>query len=251
MAGSFLVMALLNPSKIGTGPIMNVLPSRLAGFGWAVKGCEPPVRASPLMPLSWGEGVRLVGIFLYNRFDMYDPKVHNLPQFKLLRRKLRTFPTKAERVLWERIRKESLGKLFRRQFGIANHIVDFFCWKEKLIIEIDGGIHKDQKVKEQDLWRQQDLENLGYRVLRFTNFQVLNNLDSVINKIKISLSNPTSNQNPSSPGGRRRPDYPLAVDRGSNSIVPPVVDKDSNSNRPYGSLFSKPYPTPKTKCSTR
>ena len=118
---------------------------------------------------------------------MYDPKVHNLQKFKPLRKRLRGFGTEAERILWSRLKNNALGKKFRRQFGIGNYIVDFCCWKEMLVIEIDGSVHNDPSNKENDQVRQQDLENFGFRILRFTNSQVFNNIDFVVEKIKQEL----------------------------------------------------------------
>jgi very-short-patch-repair endonuclease len=137
---------------------------------------------------------------------MYDPKIHNLEKFKMSRRKLRSFGTKPEEVLWEKLRNNTLGVRFRRQFGIKNYIVDFCCWKEMLVIEIDGSIHNDPKIKENDSVRQKYLEALGFRVLRFSNSEVLRNSDVVIEKIRIFLQKfpfhpPRPSLAPPSPSG--------------------------------------------------
>lgn len=99
--------------------------------------------------------------------------------------------TKAEEILWERIRAKRLGIKFRRQmpfvFGGYKYVVDFYCPSKELIIEIDGGIHNIQEVKEFDRFREEKFKANGYLVLRFSNLDVLNNIDKVIEKIKIFI----------------------------------------------------------------
>ncbi len=99
-------------------------------------------------------------------------------------KKLRSCPTKAESVLWERLKCNSLGVKFRRQHPIASYIADFYCHKFKLVIELDGGYHHNPEQKEYDINRTIDLNYLGIKVLRFKNEEVLTNIDQVINRIK-------------------------------------------------------------------
>ena len=98
------------------------------------------------------------------------------------RKKLRSLPTKAEYVLWQELRKEKTGFRFRRQVSIGAFIVDFYCHELKLIIEIDGPIHENQK--EYDYIRENYLKNSGYKVIRFTNEEVLFYRENTILKIK-------------------------------------------------------------------
>ena len=85
------------------------------------------------------------------------------------------------------MRKHQLhGLSFRRQHCLGQFIVDFYCSKAKLVIEIDGLIHQYQG--EEDSIRQEYLENLDLKVLRFTNDMVLNNVDEVIRQIDTYLS---------------------------------------------------------------
>lgn len=76
---------------------------------------------------------------------------------------------------------------FIRQYGIENYIVDFCCRNKKLIIELDGDIHSCDDVKECDRQRTETLEKFGYKIVRFNNQEILNDLEAVINKIKSLL----------------------------------------------------------------
>ena len=104
-------------------------------------------------------------------------------------RELRTNMTKAERILWEAIRNGMLnGFKFRRQHPINNFIADFYCHKAKLIIEVDGGIHEITENREHDEGRTIELEKFGLTVIRFSNEEVLNNLDNVLFQIENILN---------------------------------------------------------------
>lgn len=97
-------------------------------------------------------------------------------------RRMRREPTKAERILWQRLRRRQLGDYkFRRQHPIGNYIVDFYCAETKLIVEVDGDVHAYQK--EKDTERTAVLEAQGYRVIRFWNGQVLQDVDKVLTMI--------------------------------------------------------------------
>jgi very-short-patch-repair endonuclease len=89
---------------------------------------------------------------------------------RLIRQFLRNNQTNAEGLLWQYLRGKELGVRFVRQYGIRNYIADFCCRSQKLIIEIDGGIHNTQEVKEYDKERTENLENLGYTIIRFNIF---------------------------------------------------------------------------------
>jgi very-short-patch-repair endonuclease len=99
---------------------------------------------------------------------------------------LRREMTPAERRLWAYLRGNRLnGVGFRRQHAIGNFIVDFCAPRQKLVIELDGGQHLDQE--EYDAERTAFLEGQGYRVLRFWNDAVMNDLQGVIRAIQIAL----------------------------------------------------------------
>ena len=102
-------------------------------------------------------------------------------------REFRREPTVAEKALWCLIRQKQLaGWKFRRQHPIGRYIVDFCCPKAHLIIEVDGEIHCQQV--EADREREQALIQQGFRILRFSNRQVFETPDEVVQKIQESLS---------------------------------------------------------------
>ena len=103
-------------------------------------------------------------------------------------KELRRTMTNAEMILWLNIRNRINGFKFRRQHPIGNYIADFFCHKAKLIIELDGSIHGLAHVQELDKIRQKDLEKLGYYIIRFTNNDVLLNIEQVIDTIKKTIN---------------------------------------------------------------
>ncbi|MDE2938004.1 MAG: endonuclease domain-containing protein [Chloroflexota bacterium] len=93
-------------------------------------------------------------------------------------RRLRKSPTDAERKLWNALRnRQVLAHRFRRQAPIGPYIVDFVCFEKRLIIEVDGGHHLEQQST--DAKRTKWLESQGFRVIRFWNSQVLNEMEAV------------------------------------------------------------------------
>ena len=121
----------------------------------------------------------------------------------------RNNPTAAEKHLWRYLKGNLLGAHFRQQHPIYGYIPDFVCLQQQLIIEVDGGYHLDGEQPEKDEERTQWLKSQGYRVLRFTNEEVLQKTEAVITKIKEALnnnncpqsSNPQSNSNNPLPWG--------------------------------------------------
>ncbi|OGL67166.1 hypothetical protein A2856_03845 [Candidatus Uhrbacteria bacterium RIFCSPHIGHO2_01_FULL_63_20] len=100
------------------------------------------------------------------------------------RRELRRDSTLPERKIWKRIRNRALGGLkFRRQVGIGPYIVDFYCAKRRLVIEIDGESHFTPEGVAYDAERTAYLESLNNRVLRFTNADVMENIDAILERI--------------------------------------------------------------------
>ena len=93
--------------------------------------------------------------------------------------------TNAEIVLWERLRNNQFGVRFKAQHPIERYIVDFYCHKAKLVIEVDGEIHNFQK--EYDLGMEAELEKYGITVIRFSNKDVINNIEKVIEKIRFTI----------------------------------------------------------------
>ena len=101
-------------------------------------------------------------------------------KLKPLARHMRHTPARAEDVLWQRIRNRRIGGVkFRRQHAIEGFVVDFVCIERRLIIEVDGDIHEEPDQQAYDQQRQAVLESRGFRVLRFTNEEVLHSIEAV------------------------------------------------------------------------
>ena len=111
----------------------------------------------------------------------YGAKAHIFEKAKVLRKNM----TNSEIRLWERLKgKKLLGFRFRPQHPIDIFIVDFYCHPIKLVIEVDGGIHKSKEQNEYDIGRTAALNYWDIRVIRFTNDEIENNLNKVIKKIE-------------------------------------------------------------------
>lgn len=104
-----------------------------------------------------------------------------LERAKELRREM----TPAEKLLWQEVRAKKLGVRFRRQQIIQGFIVDFYCHKSALVVEVDGDIHDLQQ--EEDARREKVLSAMGLRVVRFGNDGVIGNLFAVVERIKACL----------------------------------------------------------------
>ena len=99
-------------------------------------------------------------------------------------RDLRNNMTDAEKMLWSKLRnKQILGVQFYRQKPLLNYIVDFYCPFANLVIECDGSQHYTENGLEADRVRDEALAQLGLKVLRFDNLQVLNEIDAVVEKV--------------------------------------------------------------------
>ena len=97
--------------------------------------------------------------------------------------------TNAEATLWRSIRGASfMGLKFRRQVPIGKYVVDFLCIEHKLIVELDGAPHDDQRQKQYDARREAELTGRGYKVLRFPNDLILGGGDIVLDRIRAALS---------------------------------------------------------------
>ena len=111
--------------------------------------------------------------------------INNLNILLEARRELRNNPTSEEDILQQKLRNSRLGYKFRRQHSIGNFITDFFCPAKKLIIEIDGEIHLNNK--EKDYERSNYLESLGFKIIRFWNNEITTEIGKVIKKIETEL----------------------------------------------------------------
>jgi very-short-patch-repair endonuclease len=104
-------------------------------------------------------------------------------------RVLRSNMTKAEIILWSRLRSKKInGYKFRRQQPLLDYIVDFYCDELELIIEVDGEIHSLNEKPKYDLKRDNILKINGYHIIRLTNLEIETELDSTINKIIIYIN---------------------------------------------------------------
>jgi len=116
---------------------------------------------------------------------------------KQLQRTLRRNMTDAEKLLWWRLRGSRIkGHKFRRQHPFGDYILDFVCLEAKLVIEVDGGQHNESAT---DLVRDQVLENAGFRIMRFWNNQVLNEIESVVEAIWLEIESLNPPPSPPSP----------------------------------------------------
>lgn len=102
-------------------------------------------------------------------------------------KKLRRVMTPEEKILWKELRNRRFRDTkFRRQVNIGPYIADFLCWRHNLIVEIDGKIHEQRKEHDSD--RDQYLREHGFKILRITNKEVNNDLESALNKIEHSIT---------------------------------------------------------------
>ena len=110
-------------------------------------------------------------------------------QMRDVSRQLRQDATRAEDVLWQCIRnRKLLHNKLRRQHIVGTFVLDFSCHEAGLGIDIDGSIHNEVMQRHRDGERQEILEELGIRVIRFTNHQIMNDIDCVLNNIYRELS---------------------------------------------------------------
>ena len=114
---------------------------------------------------------------------MYTDKtkqLFNQIKYKDRRSQLRKTQTITEQIFWQKVRNKQLGVKFRRQHGIGEYIVDFYCAECSLIVEIDGDSHFTRDAREYDRERNALLQSRGFRVVRFTTRQVMEELESVL-----------------------------------------------------------------------
>jgi very-short-patch-repair endonuclease len=144
---------------------------------------EPPL---PLAGEGWGGGVSA------SEVSMVDPEHPNWKVSNRLRsnaRALRKNSTDAERILWSELRDHRMnGASFRRQVPIKNFIADFVCHAAKLVIELDGGQHFSDDAERADAARSAVIEAQGFKVLRFSNHDVMTNRSGVLETIAAAVA---------------------------------------------------------------
>ena len=122
-----------------------------------------------------------------NDFHQANPDWY--PLLKEHARRMRNNPTEAEDFLWRQLKEKGLNTSFKRQCVILDYIADFYSPSANLIIEVDGGYHQTDEQQTLDEIREEKLKKQGYRILRFTNEQVLFDIDRVLTKIKDMIEN--------------------------------------------------------------
>ena len=152
------------------GPNVNAFEKDLEAF--VVSPQSSPVASPQPSPKGKGDDLRV---------HTADPRLYGV--LKEFAEENRKNPTEAESVLWNTLKAKGVGLKFRRQHIIEDFIVDFFCNEKKLTIELDGGYHRVPKQMKKDEERTARLQELGYTELRFTNEQVLCEIDNVIKEI--------------------------------------------------------------------
>ena len=142
----------------------------------------------------------------------------------------RKYPTPAEAALWQALRGGNLGVRFRRQHPVEGYIPDFVCLSEQLVVEVDGGYHFFNGQPFSDQERTAYLHERGFHVLRFTNEQVLSDIDNVLKTIKEYLmkSNPTTKNTKKAPAALS-PAGPPLLWRGRGRLI--IVSAPSGSGK--------------------
>ena len=108
----------------------------------------------------------------------------NKNKYRELRKELRNNPTKAEEILWQELKSRKLGGYkFRRQYGIDQFVIDFYCPQVKLAVELDGSVHEKNHIKAYDIERQKYIETFMINFLRFQNEGVFKRKEWVLKQI--------------------------------------------------------------------
>lgn len=111
-------------------------------------------------------------------------KVYNRESEKYKRRMLRKNMPQPEVILWSKLKEKGLDSYrFRRQYSVGKFVIDFYCPKLKLAVEVDGDSHFVEGSNERDRERQKIIETFGITFLRFTNKEINENIDGVLSKI--------------------------------------------------------------------
>ena len=136
-----------------------------------------------LLPLLAKEGVR-GRLILTQHF--------NRRREREKRRALRSHATDAEQRLWQYLRGKQIGTKFRRQYSVDAYVLDFYAPRAKIAIEIDGDSHFTREAMEFDQNRTTYLNRFGIEVLRFTNLDIFENVDGVLDAIEEAIKRKTT-----------------------------------------------------------
>ncbi len=115
-------------------------------------------------------------------------KHYNKPSLKQKRRYLRGNMTYCERLVWIYLRKRRMNERFLRQYSVDNYIIDFYCPKLKIAVEVDGDVHEAYGNERRDKKRQEYLEKFGISFVRFTNEELLGNPNMAFEKIEKEIN---------------------------------------------------------------
>ena len=147
---------------------------------------EPP---PPLAGEGWGEGFSALGLPMV---DSKHPDWKVPPKLRATARALRRNSTDAERILWSALRAGRLnGAVFRRQVPIEHYVADFICHAAKLVIELDGGQHSSDEGERADARRSAAIEAKGFKVLLFSNHDMMTNRSGVLETIVTAIAERT------------------------------------------------------------
>ena len=119
---------------------------------------------------------------------------YNRASEKNLRRQLRNNMTAAEKIIWKHLRKKQLGVRFLRQYSVDQFVIDFYCPKLKLALEIDGKIHNLPENKNRDVERQIFLESFGINFLRIKNEELFEDENKILEKVEQRIIELTGNE---------------------------------------------------------
>ncbi len=149
------------------------------------------------------------GVELRNRYETARPSAYKLMKELQKNRKQQT--TEAEQNLWEQLRTKKLSFKFRRQHIVDEFIVDFICIEKRLIIEVDGKYHNTKEQQEADELRTEILNTLGFKVIRFTNEEVIGDIDKVLKHISEELKHRAESSLPLEGLGKALPPHILVM----------------------------------------
>jgi tRNA threonylcarbamoyl adenosine modification protein YeaZ len=173
------------------------------------------------LTLSGGEGIGEIGNVQDAKARYYTATPQDWKKLVEYAKQNMKEPTYTEQVMWQQLRKSRLGFKFRRQYPVGKFIPDFVCIEKRLIIEIDGISHTGKEKR--DGSRTKELEALGYRVIRFTDDEVRDELDQVMEEIKTSLTAYTLGEDQNSFSDEHEKYGSLEKGRG-DVILCPMID---------------------------